>query len=168
MIRTITITEIGLPEAIFKGRNAFGDKVVKPVLKQLVRYWHKFFLPRHFAEGAQARYHYRRRSEQYKRRKRILAGALGRAAAPLVFTGRLKREVSRTIKVKGTGKRAQGVMTGPRYMSKFYAGGDRPNIAGELTKQTKAEMNEQAQRAERLALALINSDRTRVRHRIAS
>ena len=166
MIKQVRITEIGLPEAAFAHRDAFGREIVAPVLKQLIRRWHRDFLPDHFREGAQARYHYKARTEKYKKRKRILAAARGRTALPLVYTGRMKREVERNIKIKETQKGAEGIMTGPRYLYLYGQGGVRPHLAGELTTQTQGELDQQALLAGRLTLELLNNEKTKVTHRI--
>jgi hypothetical protein len=161
MITQVTITEIGMPEAMFKGKDVFGKKIVKPVLKQLIKIWHEKYMPRHFRSGAPTKYKYRRRKPESMRRKQILARTLGRSNLPLVFTGRLRREVSQTIKVVGTKAGARGTLKGPRYLYRYSKGGARPHLAGEITTVSADEMAEQLKWIEQETLKRINWDKTK-------
>jgi hypothetical protein len=161
MIRKITIREIGMPEAMFKGKDAFGKKIVKPVLKQLIKIWHQKYMPRHFERSASFKYGYRPRTWQHQRRKYFLNRVIGRTPMPLVFTGRLKIEVSQNIRVVGTKQGAKGTVRGPRYLYRYSKGGARPHLAGELTKVTTNEIEEQLKWVERETLKRINWDKTK-------
>lgn len=161
MIRKVTITEIGMPEAIYKGKDAFGKKIVKPILKQLIKIWHQIYMPRHFKKGASHKYGYRPRKPQSIRRKLILSRSLGGQALPLVYTGRLRREVSQNIRVVGTKKGAKGTIRGPRYLYMYSKGGARPHLAGEVTTVAADELEQQLKWVEAETIKRINWDKTK-------
>lgn len=102
------------------------DKIIvrrKPIQKRALmdagEFWHERFLPLHFDQSAFFRYRgpetYRPRAASYNKRKRTLFGH----NAPLVFSGTLKRMVSRERRVTGTSKRATVNLRGPRYLQPF-------------------------------------------------
>jgi len=134
MIDRITITSIGMPRDWLKTSDDMGKKIVKPVLQTLVNYWHTKFLPRHFRTGAFAKYNYKPRTARYlKRKQRMAEHGNYQARLPLVFTGALKSQVSRMISISGTGKKATGRMSAPRYIYMYGKGGNHPYLAGEVT-----------------------------------
>jgi len=143
MIDKITITSIGMPKDMFKTRDVMGQKLTKPVLQAAVAVWHEKMLPEHFKAHAANRYHYRSRKASTKKKKaRAAARGNSEARLPLVYSGRLKREVTRMVRVTGTAKKATANMSGPRYVHMYSKGGDRPFLAGELTATTAAERDE--------------------------
>jgi hypothetical protein len=141
MLKT-TIISIGMPADWLK-RGGFTP-MVKAVLQEAISYWHKNLLPGHFERTAKDRYHYRQRQESTMRRKIGYAHKSGRHEATnyLVWSGQLRREVSRAIRISGSGKRATGAMTGPRYLYMYAKGGDRLFLGGEIGATDRKDMHQ--------------------------
>jgi len=100
---------------------------VKSALTEIVEEWHEETLPVHFTETGSRRYHYRRRTKKYeakKIKKRFHNN-------PLVYTGDLKREAFRRLKVTGTATRVTGTMFVPWYATKHFRG--KASYAEEMT-----------------------------------
>ena len=112
-------------------------KQFRPILKEKMQEvgneWHSKFFPGHFEPGAAAKYKYRKRSEKYRLKKLRVSGQ----RKPLVFTGRMKRELLRMARLSGSAKSVSVKMTGPAY-SKYH------NKLRELTGITNKEANELA------------------------
>lgn len=155
MFRIRQIKYIGTPREWLK--RGFAAKFLKPVLQNAVKLWHDKMLPRHFEAGAAQKYGYLPRAASTIKRKLRATGARGLspdARLPLIWTGRLKREVTRMIRVSGTGKRGRGSMTGPPWLS--Y----RPHLAKEVTAVTRKEAEEMAKYIKHLVVHHLNNDRT--------
>ncbi len=94
-------------------------EVLRAAYEDLGAFWHRKLLPRHFRKGAQDRYGYRPRSAAYLRRKKRDA-ARGRAieggTTPLVYTGLLRRLMTRSAIIRGFPTRARVEMERPSYM----------------------------------------------------
>lgn len=162
---TTQIISIGMPKSMLKSRDEFGKKITIPVFQETIEYWFEKMLGRHFKPWASQRYDYQSRAPQTVERKRGFAQVGNRdARLPLVMTGQMRREVSRAIRISGSGKRARGVMTGPRQLS--IKRSNYPDLAGEITKVTQTEANELAKFAEKRMAARMNRDRTRTVERI--
>lgn len=123
MIKT-TITYKRSPELVAKEFR----KIVKAQLQEIGKLWHKGFLPLHFARGARQRYNYAPRSKRYERRKLRKFGH----TKPLVFTGRMERELKRRHQVTGTGRSVKVRMKAPPY-AKYH------NKLREVTVTTQQE-----------------------------
>ena len=120
-------------------------KVMKDALKRGLVFWHGKHLPRHFEHGAAGRYHYKRRTSRWRKRKRAKFGH----ALPLVYTGRLMREVTQTINISGTSKQARGGLRGPKYLYAFQIGRG-PDKAKEILATTRGERDEIAKEMDRV------------------
>lgn len=111
---------------------------VKSALTEIVEEWHEKTLPVHFTEAGSRRYHYRRRTKKYektKAKKRFHSD-------PLVYTGDLKREAFRRLKVTGTAKRITGTMVAPWYATKHFRG--KSSYAEEMTAVVGHEVHKMA------------------------
>jgi len=103
--------------------------LLKEAWRHTGRYWHRFILPKHFQPQAVYEYQYAERTIAYRRRKTRKFGH----NRPLVFTGRMERDVRRILDVRVSSKAARVVLHGPRYL--YMKGGKRgtgPNMAAEL------------------------------------
>lgn len=87
-------------------------KLAKLAMQGGLDYWHSKLLPRHFTAGAGNRYRYTPRQEKYQRRKQRAKGH-GR---PLVWSGRMQRELTGQVRLSGTGKKATATMRAPKYL----------------------------------------------------
>ena len=125
-----TITYTRSPELLVREFR----KVVKATLKDTGTLWHKKFLPWHFKEFAGAKYGYRKRSSSYAKKKLRLRGHRN----PLVWSGRMQRELMRRRQLTGTAKAVRVRMTGPPYL-KYH------NKPRELTAITEKEAQALAQ-----------------------
>ena len=103
----------------------------KAGLQQMVRFWHKKYLPLHFKEGNANKYKYRRRSWSYGERKEREERRRGRKLPDLVWSGETKRSAESSITISGTANRAVGKMKAPNL--------NWQNLRGELVKTTRAE-----------------------------
>jgi len=129
MIRGTVVIE-GSPRGMVK---QFRQLVKEGLVNLIKNYWHREILPGHFKPEAKQRYKYAPRSIKYlryKAKRRPMAG-------PLEFSGKSKRQLTRTIRVSGTSKKATGAMTAPGYFWMTPKG--HPNKAEEATKVTKKE-----------------------------
>lgn len=82
--------------------------IVKAANFNVIHSWHSGFLPRHFTAGAVATYGYRKRTKAYQIRK----ARVKRHQRPLEWSGTLRRNATRQIRVSGTSKAARGIMPG--------------------------------------------------------
>jgi hypothetical protein len=110
-------------------------RAVKDENAATIQRWHRVFLPKHFQSGAMERYRLGKRTRDYEKRKQRKTGRL----VPLVFTGTLKREAERSIRVTSTSKGGRGVMSVPRYAF-FKQAGRKRRIADEMVAITKEEV----------------------------
>lgn len=118
----------GSPRGMAKQFRGF----VKEEMFRLVEQWHEGTLPKHFQPKASRTYGYKKRGKYYQRRKER------KHLGPLVFTGRSRRMLKRSIKITGSSKRASGTMQAPRYFWMTPPG--HPNKAEEMTAVTKKEV----------------------------
>jgi hypothetical protein len=77
------------------------------------------------------------------------------ARLPLIWTGRLRREVTRAVRVSGTGKKGRGSMSGPPWLS--Y----RPHLAKEITAVAREEAEELADYVKHQVELLMKYDKTK-------
>lgn len=166
MLKT-TITSIGMPADWIKGRNGLRA-MTRQALQQTIAYWHKYQLPGHFKAGAKRRYDYRQREESTMIRKQRYARKTGRSEARyyLVWSGRLRREVSRSIRISGTGKRARGIIRGPRYLYMYSKGGDRPFLGGEITAVDASDVQELVSFLDKKMTRAIQSNRQKTTRQV--
>jgi hypothetical protein len=135
-------------------------RVIKDANFEVVRSWHKLFVPEHFQTSANARYAYSPRkgdgepqfvpkvdskgrtkmvrNRAYSWRKRRQKGH----NRPLVWSGQSERAATAMIRVSGNSRQARGVLAMlPRYFYMYRLDvGNRINKARELTKTTAAEV----------------------------
>lgn len=106
--------------------------------------WHQEYLPRHFKPGASSRYGYRKRSEKYLARK-VRDARRGKAteggAAPLVYSGLLKRSLTSLAEIRGFPSRFTVYMTSPSYVPQKSRDDKQPPIAQEVTRLIPSEAN---------------------------
>lgn len=126
--------------AYYKGhpgvtRKMFATAAPK-VYEDAVSYWHDEFLPLHFAEGNRQRYPgvFPRRTKSHEKRTR---GRNHGKNVPLVFTGNLRDEATRSAEIKGNQKGAQAKFRIPRYAYVIYPTGI--DMIDEMTVTNDAE-----------------------------
>ena len=144
------IIEKGSPRMKAREYNA----LVKQTLKEVGEFWFHNMLPRHFEEGAGRRYGYTGRAGLYTKTKNRKVGH----KKPLVFTGRMQRELQQSYRLGGTSNKMVVTMYGPPYTNmrrQKKKGGDPINKVAEITAVTKAEIRILEKEVERrLGLAL--------------
>jgi hypothetical protein len=109
--------------------------IVKQALLDVVKFWHKTYLPKHFQPGAMQRYGYRKRKYKYLERKKRAVGHM----QPLVYTGLTEKQAKRFIWPRGTAKGARGVMYLPNYIYMVPKLRDAPALGRELTATAACE-----------------------------
>lgn len=111
----------------------------KPIIKEAweagARFWYERFLPKHFTRSGAAQYYYAPRTKNYMITKARKHGHQD----PLVFTGRLKREVTSFFDVRSTARGAKVVLHGPRYLYQYRKRLNDPDKAAELTRIIASE-----------------------------
>jgi len=129
--------------------------IVNAALAQAIEEWHERTLPRHFQPSAAGRYHYKARTVAWKKHKRKKVGHDN----PLVYTGDLKREVTRMIEIKTlkTKPSATGKMRGPRYLHMTPSANYRHNYAAELLAMTRAETAAMARHVDQIVTKALNN-----------
>lgn len=118
---------------------------VRKELQASVEEWHDETLPKHFEYGAGSRWKYQRRDPRYLARKRRRRGH----TRPLVFSGTLRKQVTRRVRVTGTFKKATGTMIVPPYLYKMVrrrGGTLSPDKHAELIAVTESEVKKMAKR----------------------
>lgn len=141
----LKLAQVGLdPAAFFKSAVM---RAHRGAMEDVVRYWAKHMLPRHFEPGAASRYHYARRRSTSKRgrvvtnyptRKRAVTGR----DAPLQFTGFLKTMALAVgnQRARATRTRTRLVLRNlPPYTTMRRRNPNYPNVPQELTKVTRDE-----------------------------
>jgi hypothetical protein len=125
--------------AYYKGhpgvtRKLFATEAPK-VYEDAVSYWHDEFLPLHFEAGNRQRYPgaIKFRTKEHFRRSRAKNGVF----IPLVFTGNLRDEATRSAEIKGNQKGAQAKFRIPRYAYVIYRTGI--DMIDEMTVTNDAE-----------------------------
>lgn len=147
-----TITYIGAA----RGKTQALKKIIKEGTQDLVREWHEKFFPKHFTSIGAAQYKYATRNFKYTKKKKNKRGH----ELPLVFTGQLKRETSRSIRVSGTSKGAKGILSGPKYMY-YFNPGSSPDKAAELVAVSKKEVTLLAKKLDKQATKRLNDVKTK-------
>ncbi len=144
-----TITYVGMDGM----KKADIRRLVKQELLDSVDFWHSEFLPMHFKRGAKQKYGYKDREKRYNERKRRKKGH----TRPLEFSGQMKRELLRRVRLTGTSKKATGSMSAPRYMYKYQPG--QPDKASEVTAVTQRELQQMAFQMDRKLQKKMNRNR---------
>lgn len=161
MIKRYLVTKIGMPSGLLKARDGMGQKIIKPVLQELVMFWHREMLPRHFKAGASRRYNFaQRKAGTWARKRRAVAAGKPDAMLPLVLRGDTRDMVSRAIRVSGTAKSATGRMAAPRVVTHAVRAG-RPNLAAEITTVSPDEQRTLARMAADMIAARMNQNTDR-------
>ena len=129
--------------------------IVNAALAQAMGEWHGKTLPKHFQPSAGGRYHYKPRTAAWNKHKRKKVGHNN----PLVYSGDLKRQVTRLIEIKTlrTKPKATGRMRGPRYLHMKPSANYRHNYAAELLRMTHAETHAIARRVDQLVTEALNN-----------
>ena len=146
---TGTITYKGSPEQ--KGREF--NKFLKTALQAGAESWHEETLPKHFEPKAKYAYRYAPRGKKYRASKLRKHGH----ELDLVLTGRLKREVTRMARVRGTRKRATVSMRAPAYLYMYNKKGRVTDKAAELVAVSKKELLALAQNLKRRMTDRLNA-----------
>ena len=148
-----TVTYIAPPDVLARELKSG----LKEGLQAMIEHWHSHMLPGHFERQAHAQYGYKNRSEKWIKRKLYKTGQ----AVDLVFTGRLKRDAIRSIRISGTANKAQGVLDLPKYayQTRRYATRQAPNKAAEIIAITEAEMTQLAVELDRRLGETLNKTR---------
>lgn len=147
-----TITYKGDAEVLRKDLRA----TVKGELSEVGRFWHRRKLPRHFTTKAETQYDYQARSAAYSRYKAKRFGHRN----PLVYTGELKRMVTRMARISSTSKGVRVNMTGPRYLYQYRKDFNQPDKAAELTAVTETETETMAKLLDRRITRRLNANQT--------
>jgi hypothetical protein len=133
-------------------------KVMKAALFDLVKYWHKEFLPRHFQIGAESRYREMKpRTAGYKAKKRKVKGSI----RPLVYSGLTEQQTRRFIHVMGTSKSVRGNMVAPWYVRNQPTRPNGPALAKEITATAPDEETAMNSKLRELVVNGLRSIRTR-------
>lgn len=126
------VNMVGTPDLLLRSLK----RDVREGLARMPRMWHGLFLREHFKPSAQHKYGYRARTSKYLRRKKAKAGHM----IPLVYTGLMRRQLTRGIFVRGTERLMRGTMYGPRYVyMRPTARNNRPALGDEATRTTVEE-----------------------------
>ena len=102
-----TVTYIAPPDVLARELKSG----LKEGLQAMIEHWHSHMLPGHFERPAHNKYGYAKRSPKWNATKARRTSQ----SIDLVYTGRLKREACRSIRVSGTVNKAQGVLDVPKY-----------------------------------------------------
>ncbi len=106
-------------------------------LPAAMEYIHQEIMPRHFAEGADKDYKYKKRKKIYVERKQK------RGKGILEWTGETKRQVLGVMKVTESSNTVTGSMEAPWYIGQSkHMRRNRPNMARELLEITNEEQDE--------------------------
>ena len=128
------------PAAIAKN----AAKITKGALEAMLDYWHGKYAPLHFQDIAYTRYKYRRRSESTKLDKRLNRKV---HMPPLVLSGRLRRDILRSISLTGGKSLVRGKMDAPNYVNIIKRRADGSggiNKAREILTTTSSEVSKMA------------------------
>lgn len=157
MIKQVRIISVGMPQDFLKKKKL--KPLVKQTLKEMMERWHEKMLPRHFKEGAAAKYKYQMRTLKWRIRKTQEAcrGIHPEARLPLVYSGELRRQVLGSVRITYSAKRATGYLTGPAYMKQQTA--KHPNIGEELKAHSRSEQKMQGKYAHRRLLELMRKSK---------
>lgn len=140
-------------------------RVMKQVNNDVLEYWHRTMLPRHFRRGADIDYSYQPRSRITNLIKRRLfkRGDAISPDRPLVRSGKLQNMVKSYVSIQAYPTRAIATMYGPRYagMKPFRPG--LPNLGLEVTTVSTEEISEISQAATVRAGELFRQGRVRKR-----
>lgn len=126
-------------------------RLIKDTLQSQVNIWHQKMAPKHFDRGAKTVYGYKPRDARYQKSK----AAIKHHQIDLVWSGELKRQALRSIRVSGTSKSARGAMPVPKYAYQYRPG--TPNKSEEITKTTNQEALELARNMDRELQAAISN-----------
>ncbi|AQT69968.1 hypothetical protein STSP2_03168 [Anaerohalosphaera lusitana] len=122
-----------------EGKKMRFKSATKAALKTVVKSWHKQALPKHFKSGAKRRYDYDARHPRYARYKRR------KGLPPLVFSGRSKKQLTRTIKVVDSGGVVKGkFVTDNRVRYFWMTPPGHPKKGEELIATSKSEQRDMA------------------------
>lgn len=113
-------------------------QAVKVELKNVVFDWHDGTLADHFKPSAVSKYKYKARTKKYRKKKHKLKGH----GNPLVWSGLLRTQTTRSISVSGTSKKATGRMSAPAYT--YMNSSTGINKAAELTAVAQPEIAKMA------------------------
>jgi len=162
MIKQISVVSIGVGFGRGETTKKLHREAVAHTLKELVRRWHDKYLPQHFEMGAPQRYGYQARKEKWLKTKRRLAdrGRFPDARLPLVFRGKLREMMTRSIRITYSGTKATGYMTGPFYLHMRGKFGGAPEKGKEIIAHNQQELQEQKTFAHEELARRINLDTT--------
>lgn len=136
--------------------------------------WKQKYLPLHFQPGNRERYSLQPRTPQYLKRK-LRAGdrkknARGRSrasftkvalggAVDLVYTGLMRRQVTKHAKIRSFPTRCTVVITGPSYFTRRPKNPKHPNLALEVVRLIPEELDELRKTAARVAVETLSRSR---------
>lgn len=123
MIRAKQMIIVGAFDEARKGAPA----IIRRSMQQMVRDWHKDYMPRHFKIGADRIYGYKpRRPSTVKRKRR-------RGLPPLVETGLARSHAKTLFRVTGSAKTVRGKFSMPRWFQRRPVRAGLPALGEELT-----------------------------------
>jgi len=127
-------------------------KILTESMKQVVRGWHENALPEHFESSAPRRYKYKARSRRYQQAKNR------RGLQPLEYSGRSKRQLTRTIKPTGSNGLVKGKFVTNSAMRYFWmTPAGHPDKASELVAVAKRETDQIRAAIEKLTAEGVNA-----------
>jgi hypothetical protein len=129
--------------------------IMRAAYRAVGLYWVEKFLAGHFEPGAGEKYRYKIRSKAYRARKDRLRAAgqpfarggapvIGGSNQPNVLTGYMRREMMRSVVVRGFPTRATVYLYGPAYLTTRFHTKAQPDKPREITTVTDAERRELA------------------------
>lgn len=118
-------------------------EVFRAGMGEQANFWHRTMAPNHFKSSAFAKYGYRGRSANYRKRKSASkkAGIAANASLPLVYSGLTRSTVEGLGSIQAFPTRANLSMYTPAYV-KIRPRGNRPNLYQELTRVVRSEVAE--------------------------
>jgi len=124
---------------------------VQAALYEVVAFWHRTFLARHFTPGGAAIYRYENRTAKYLKEKERRF----HHQDPLVFTGLTRTMVSGSIKITVKKNEAVGAMPAPRYLYQYVRSKPVKKYE-ELTRIAPAEAGVMARELQKHVVSRLN------------
>jgi len=148
----VTVRERGGPETT-------AEEIVAALnvgITAAIQWWHREIFPGHFRLGAAAKYIYKKRGKQHMIRK----ARRYHHQLPLVWTGAMRNEMTRYLRVDTLKRRAEGKgkMHGPGYKNLYWR---------ELTETTPGEAARMAKIVDRVSTQKLNGNQKATSRKIA-
>ncbi len=145
-------------EVTYRGDAEMAAKEIVPIVNEamefVARWWHQKILPKHFTTGGGRKYGYAKRGKRYMIRKARVKGH----QEPLMWSGDLKRMVTRRFEARSLKTRAQTrvILKGPAHLRR-HPRGSGPDMGKELTTTTQGEVDAMARMIDRRVTRKLNN-----------